>query len=83
MLSYDRIGDLRTGSRSAWFGKRTGQAVRTDCQHGASDRPYLQRWSAVRRKDPWVQMGADEIYFGKQVLPLHPLESSTLCLLYA
>jgi hypothetical protein len=31
----------------------------------AIDLRYLQRWSAVRRKDPRVQMGADEIYFGK------------------
>ena len=43
----------------------------------AIDLRYLQRWSAVRRKDPWVQMGADEIYFGKQALPLSPLESFT------
>src|SRR5215468_6770451 len=28
---------------------------------------YLQRWSATRRKDPLVQMGVDEIYFGKQM----------------
>ena len=26
-----------------------------------------QRWSAGRRKDPLVQMGVDEIYFGKQM----------------
>jgi transposase len=33
----------------------------------AIDLRYLQRWSAVRRKDPLVQMGVDEIYFGKQM----------------
>ena len=32
------------------------------------DLRYLQRWSAARRKDPLVQMGVDEIYFGKQVV---------------
>ena len=33
----------------------------------AIDLRYLQRWSAARRKDPLVQMGVDEIYFGKQM----------------
>src|SRR5215467_11243541 len=33
----------------------------------AIDLRYLQRWSATRRKDPLVQMGVDEIYFGKQM----------------
>ena len=33
----------------------------------AIDLRYLQRWSATRRKDPFVQMGVDEIYFGKQM----------------
>jgi transposase len=33
----------------------------------AIDLRYLQRWSALRRKDPLVQMGVDEIYFGKQM----------------
>ena len=32
----------------------------------AIDLRYLQRWSATRQKDPLVQMGVDEIYFGKQ-----------------
>jgi hypothetical protein len=41
----------------------------------AIDLRYLQRWGAVRRKDPWVQMGEAEICFGKQALPLSPLES--------
>jgi transposase len=27
----------------------------------------LQRWNAMRRKDPLAQMGVDEIYFGKQM----------------
>jgi transposase len=33
----------------------------------AIDLRYLQRWSAARRKDPLVQMGVDEIYFGKHL----------------
>jgi transposase len=33
----------------------------------AIDLRYLERWSAARRKDPLVQMGVDEIYFGKQM----------------
>ena len=33
----------------------------------AIDLRYLQRWSAMRRKDRLVQMGVDEIYFGKQM----------------
>jgi transposase len=33
----------------------------------AIDLRYLQRWNATRRKDPLVQMGVDEIYFGKQM----------------
>ncbi len=33
----------------------------------AIDLRYLQRWSATRRKDRLVQMGVDEIYFGKQM----------------
>ncbi len=33
----------------------------------AIDLRHLQRWSAARRKDPLVQMGVDEIYFGKQM----------------
>src|ERR1700747_201518 len=33
----------------------------------AIDLRYLQRLSATRRKDPLVQMGVDEIYFGKQM----------------
>ena len=33
----------------------------------AIDLRYLQRWSATRRKDPLIQMGVDEIYFGKQM----------------
>src|SRR6201982_2834615 len=33
----------------------------------AIDLRYLQRWGATRRKDPLVQMGVDEIYFGKQM----------------
>ena len=33
----------------------------------AIDLRYLQRWSAARRKDPLVQMGVDEVYFGKQM----------------
>ena len=33
----------------------------------AIDLRYLQRWSAARRKDRLVQMGVDEIYFGKQM----------------
>src|SRR6266481_5343445 len=33
----------------------------------AIDLRYLQRWSATRRQDPLVQMGVDEIYFGKQM----------------
>src|ERR1700752_1161842 len=33
----------------------------------AIDLRYLQRWSATRRKDPLLQMGVDEIYFGKQM----------------
>jgi len=36
----------------------------------AIDLRYLKRWSAARRKDPLLQMGVDEIYFGKQMLPL-------------
>src|ERR1700746_3029006 len=28
---------------------------------------HMPRWSATRRKDPLVQMGVDEIYFGKQM----------------
>jgi transposase len=31
----------------------------------AIDLRYLKRWSARRQKDPLVQMGVDEIYFGK------------------
>ncbi len=50
-------------------GTTSGPAVPTVGQHRASDRPavFLQRWSAARRKDPLVQMGVDEIYFGKQM----------------
>jgi transposase len=33
----------------------------------AIDLRYLQRWSAARRKDRLVEMGVDEIYFGKQM----------------
>jgi transposase len=33
----------------------------------AIDLRYLLRWSMTRRKDPLVQMGVDEIYFGKQM----------------
>jgi len=33
----------------------------------AIDLRYLQRWSATRRKDPLIEMGVDEIYFGKQM----------------
>jgi transposase len=33
----------------------------------AIDLRYLQRWSAMRRKDRLEQMGVDEIYFGKQM----------------
>ena len=33
----------------------------------AIDLRYLKRWSAARRKDPLLQMGVDEIYFGKQM----------------
>ena len=33
----------------------------------AIDLRYLQRWSAARRKDPLVQMGVGEIYFGKHM----------------
>src|SRR5258708_32005071 len=33
----------------------------------AIDLRYLKRWSATRRKDPLVQIGVDEIYFGKQM----------------
>ena len=33
----------------------------------AIDLRYLQRWSAAGRKDPLVQMGVDEIYFGEHM----------------
>jgi transposase len=33
----------------------------------AIDLRYLQRWSATRRRDPLLEMGVDEIYFGKQM----------------
>ena len=33
----------------------------------AIDLRYLQRWNVTRRKDPLVQIGVDEIYFGKQM----------------
>src|SRR5260370_10531141 len=33
----------------------------------ASDLRYLQGWSANRRQHPLLQMGVDEIYFGKQM----------------
>ena len=33
----------------------------------AIDLRYLERWTATRRKPPLIQMGVDEIYFGKQM----------------
>jgi transposase len=33
----------------------------------AIDLRYLQRWSATRRRDPLLEMGVDEISFGKQM----------------
>ena len=33
----------------------------------AIDLRYLKRWSARRQKDPLLQMGVDEMYFGKQM----------------
>ena len=44
--------------------RQFGLAASTVC---AIDLRYLQRWSATRRKDPLIQMGVDEIYFGKQM----------------
>jgi len=49
-------------------GTTSGPAVRLAASTvRAIDLRYLQRWSAARRKDPLVQMGVDEIYFGKQM----------------
>ena len=33
----------------------------------AIDLRYLERWNATRRKAPLVELGVDEIYFGKQM----------------
>ena len=50
------------------IGSPGGQTVRTVASTvRAIDLRYLQRCSAARRKDPLVQMGVDEIYFGKRM----------------
>ena len=49
---------VRRVARQFRLAASTGRAI---------DLRYLQSWSAARRKDPLVQMGVDEIYFGKQM----------------